>query len=95
MATSTVKLMFKPQTEGLRELRSLGWIMDDYQFGERFPRTIAHTGFTGTSLCLVPEHDVGVVLLTNRVLPSRANEKIQEVRKQFHDAIAAALTRRA
>jgi CubicO group peptidase (beta-lactamase class C family) len=51
-------------------------------------RAIGHTGFTGTSLWLDPATDLYVVLLTNRVHPTRANDQIQRVRRAFHDAIA-------
>jgi CubicO group peptidase (beta-lactamase class C family) len=40
-----------------------------------------HTGFTGTSLVVDRRRDVVVVLLTNRVHPSRAWSDIAEVRR--------------
>lgn len=46
-----------------------------------------HTGFTGTSIWIDPEKDIFVVLLTNRVHPTRENQKIREVRPKVHDAI--------
>ena len=49
---------------------------------------IGHTGFTGTSLWLDPARDRYAVLLTNRVHPTRANDRIQGVRRAFHDAVA-------
>jgi CubicO group peptidase (beta-lactamase class C family) len=52
---------------------------------------IGHTGFTGTSLWIDFERDLYVVLLTNRVYPSRTNEEILRVRPAFHDAIMTAL----
>ena len=51
------------------------------------PTAIGHTGFTGTSLWIDWESDVYVVLLTNRVHPSAANETILGVRPAFHDAV--------
>lgn len=54
-------------------------------------RAIGHTGFTGTSLWIDPEQDLYVVLLTNRVHPTRHNDAIQPVRRAFHDAVAADL----
>jgi len=50
-----------------------------------------HLGFTGTSIWCDPDRDVVVVLLTNRVCPSRANEKIKGFRPAFHDGVLAAL----
>jgi len=54
------------------------------------PNAVGHLGFTGTSMWLDLERDLHVVLLTNRVHPSRANERIREVRPQVHDAVMAA-----
>jgi CubicO group peptidase (beta-lactamase class C family) len=54
------------------------------------PRTFGHLGFTGTSIWIDPDARVVVVLLTNRVHPSRANEKIKGFRPAFHDGVVAA-----
>ena len=40
-------------------------------------RSVGHLGFTGTSLWIDLERDCVVVLLTNRVHPSRSNERIR------------------
>src|SRR6185312_11994535 len=50
-----------------------------------------HTGFTGTSIWIDPAHDVFVVLLTNRVNPTRANNKVTAVRQAVADSVMAAL----
>ena len=55
------------------------------------PTAIGHTGFTGTSLWIDWERDLYVVLLTNRVHPTRNNEAIRLLRPQLHDAIVAAI----
>jgi CubicO group peptidase (beta-lactamase class C family) len=52
-------------------------------------RTFGHLGFTGTSIWCDPVRDLVVVLLTNRVCPSRANEKIKGFRPAFYDGIFA------
>jgi CubicO group peptidase (beta-lactamase class C family) len=58
------------------------------QAGSKMPRTaVGHLGFTGTSLWLSPERALCVVLLTNRVHPSRENEQIKKFRPALHDAI--------
>jgi len=70
--------------------RALGWdtMLPTSSCGTRMsPRAIGHTGFTGTSLWIDPERDVYVVLLTNRVHPSRENNQIQPVRRAFHDVL--------
>ena len=73
----------------------LGWDTKspkDSSAGRRMgPKTFGHLGFTGTSIWCDPERDVVVVLLTNRVHPSRANERIKGFRPGFHDGLLAAL----
>jgi CubicO group peptidase (beta-lactamase class C family) len=55
-------------------------------------RAFGHTGFTGTSLWLDPESDVFIILLTNRVHPTRANRAILKVRPRVADLVVDALT---
>ena len=54
-------------------------------------QAFGHLGFTGTSIYCDPVRDLVVVLLTNRVCPSRANEKIKGFRPAFHDGVIAVL----
>ncbi|MBI2606222.1 MAG: serine hydrolase [Deltaproteobacteria bacterium] len=73
-------------------VRSLGWdgIARDgtSAAGRHFsPATRGHLGFTGTSLWVDPEKNLIVVLLTNRVHPTRSNEKIKSFRSLFHDSL--------
>lgn len=59
------------------------------------PRSFGHLGFTGTSFWIDPDAAIGVVLLTNRVYPTRNNESIRAARPIAHDALARiALSRR-
>jgi len=51
------------------------------------PTAIGHTGFTGTSLWIDWERDFYAVLLTNRLHPTRTNEKHVPLRGQFHNAL--------
>ena len=46
-----------------------------------------HTGFTGTSIWIDPAHDLFIVMLTNRVNPTRANTKITAVRQALADSV--------
>ncbi|WP_456385020.1 serine hydrolase domain-containing protein [Desulfolithobacter sp.] len=55
------------------------------------PDSVGHLGFTGTSFWIDPEKETIIVLLTNRVHPSRKNQKIKEFRPWFHDRIITAL----
>jgi CubicO group peptidase (beta-lactamase class C family) len=71
--------------------RALAWdtMLPTSSCGTRLsPRAIGHTGFTGTSLWIDPEKNLYVVLLTNRVHPTRDNNGIQAFRRRLHDAVA-------
>ena len=54
-----------------------------------------HTGYTGTSMWLDPELDLWVILLTNRVHPTRDNQKHIPMRRAVHDAAVLAITDQA
>jgi CubicO group peptidase (beta-lactamase class C family) len=54
-------------------------------------RAYGHTGFTGTSLWIDPEKELFVILLTNRVHPTRENEAHRQLRPKVVDAVVAAL----
>jgi CubicO group peptidase (beta-lactamase class C family) len=53
--------------------------------------SVGHLGFTGTSIWLDLERDRHVILLSNRVHPSRNNEAIREFRPLIHDRIMEVL----
>ncbi|MDO8644701.1 MAG: serine hydrolase, partial [bacterium] len=54
--------------------------------GKYFSRSsIGHLGFTGCSVWIDPEQDFQMILLTNRVHPSRENDQIKQFRSQVHD----------
>lgn len=55
------------------------------------PRSVGHLGFTGTSFWIDPDKGLVIVLLTNRVHPSRENNKIREFRPLFHDRVVELL----
>jgi CubicO group peptidase (beta-lactamase class C family) len=70
--------------------RALGWQKPDgsSSAGHLMPEAAyGHTGFTGTSIWIDPEDDVFIILLSNRVDPTRANNKIGAVRSQLADAV--------
>jgi len=54
-------------------------------------RSFGHTGFTGTSMWMDPDRELFVILLTNRVHPTRDNNRIQAVRARLADAVVRAL----
>jgi beta-N-acetylhexosaminidase len=74
--------------------RALGWDTpsEGSSSGDYFTtRAFGHTGFTGTSLWIDPELDLWVVLLTNRVHPTRENTRIAALRRAVHDAVALSI----
>ncbi len=90
---STIRLFTRRHDETAS--RALGWdtpsgrsSAGDY-FGER---SFGHTGFTGTSIWMDPERDLFVVLLTNRVNPTRENSLHVALRREVHNLAALAVT---
>ena len=74
--------------------RTLGWAVptEGGSSGHFFSaHSFGHTGFTGTSIWIDPDRQLFVVLLTNRVNPTRENMKIAQVRPALHDAVMQAL----
>jgi CubicO group peptidase (beta-lactamase class C family) len=70
--------------------RALGWETPtgSNSAGHLMKRpAFGHTGFTGTSIWIDPAHDLFIVILTNRVNPTRANTKITAVRQALADSI--------
>ncbi len=56
--------------------------------------SIGHTGFTGTSIWIDLEKNITVIFLTNRIHPTRSNEKIKEFRPELHNLIMQELANR-
>ncbi len=74
--------------------RTFGWAVptEGSSSGHYFSKSsFGHTGFTGTSIWVDPEKELFVILLTNRVYPTRENHKIQQVRPAVHDTIMESL----
>jgi CubicO group peptidase (beta-lactamase class C family) len=55
------------------------------------PRAFGHTGFTGTSMWIDPEKKLFFILLSNRVHPTRENNQIGPIRREFAHAVVRAL----
>lgn len=78
--------------------RALGWDTPSPggggSAGHRLsPSSFGHTGFTGTSIWIDPERELFIILLTNRVHPTRTNNAIRRIRGIVADSVVAALTR--
>lgn len=90
----TIRLFATRQNIPPGSSRALGW--DTPTPGGLFgqlasPRALIHTGFTGTSIYIDPDRDAFVILLTNRVNPTRDNQLISQARPAIHTAVLAAL----
>lgn len=88
----------KPETvdmwtsrQGEQSSRGLGWDTKTERgssAGSLFSMSsFGHTGFTGTSVWIDKKRDLFVVLLTNRVYPTRENQQIIKFRPRLHDAV--------
>ena len=78
------------QESAARSSWALGWDTPSApsSSGSRFSeRSFGHLGYTGTSLWIDPLCELEVVLLSNRVHPSRRNEKIKIFRPCIHDLV--------
>jgi serine-type D-Ala-D-Ala carboxypeptidase len=71
--------------------RALGFDMpsaDGASCGHFFSKTsVGHLGYTGTSFWIDPARSIFIVLLTNRVHPSRYNVGIRQFRPRIHNEI--------
>jgi len=85
----------RPQNIPPGSSRALGWDTpsENSSAGTKLgPRAFGHTGFTGTSIWIDPDRDLFIILLSNRVNPTRANTKILQVRRRVADLVVDALT---
>ncbi len=75
--------------------RALGWdTPSDHNStaGDYFSKgSFGHLGFTGTSIWIDPNRKVAIILLTNRVYPTRERGGMHEVRHNFYNQAMSAL----
>jgi len=87
----TVKEFFTRQDLVKGSTWALGWDTpspQDSTSGKYFSSiSVGHLGFTGTSVWMDLDRDVIVVFLTNRIHPTRNNEKIKAFRPRLHDLV--------
>ncbi|MFL5501809.1 MAG: serine hydrolase domain-containing protein [Gemmatimonadaceae bacterium] len=80
--------------QGKESTRALGWDSPEggSSAGQFFsPWSFGHTGFTGTSIWIDPEKDLFVVVLTNRVNPTRNNTRHVQLRRDVADMVQQAV----
>jgi len=90
-----IDLFTTPQNEF--STRALGWDTKSKEgyssAGSKFSEnSFGHTGYTGTSVWIDKERGLFVILLTNRVHPTRENTKIGKFRPRIHDAVIDAVS---
>ncbi len=74
--------------------RALGWetpTPENTGSGFLSAGSVGHTGFTGTSIWMDPARQVVIVVLSNRVHPTRANQRFAGVRGGVGDRVLTAL----
>ena len=90
--TELVRLFFKrmPNTG-----KALGFDTPSFKnssAGSHFSaNSVGHLGFTGTSFWMDLDRCITVIMLTNRVHPSRENEAIKQFRPMLHDEVMVSL----
>jgi CubicO group peptidase (beta-lactamase class C family) len=90
----TVRAMISPQInlpDGTR--RGYGWdVSSDYshQRGDIFSSGFGHTGWTGTSLCAVPDEHLAIIILTNRCHPDGSGN-VSALRAKVANVVAASI----
>ena len=80
---------FTTYADSGRSNRALGWEKAPASWAGDLmsSRAFGHTGFTGTSIAIDPEAGIYVILLSNRVNPTRANPRIPAVRRRLANAV--------
>jgi beta-N-acetylhexosaminidase len=68
---------------------------DPYPSLSASPKTFGHTGYTGTCVWVDPKYNLIYIFLSNRVTPTRANNKLSElkVRANVQEAIYKAISK--
>jgi CubicO group peptidase (beta-lactamase class C family) len=86
--TDLIQMFFKQQEHTGRALGFDTPSSIDPSCGQYFSKdTVGHLGFTGTSFWMDLDRNVMIILLTNRVHPSRSNTKIKAFRPKLHDRV--------
>lgn len=90
ISNTSLSLLKECRTQGLNLRRTLGWFSDEptTNMGLYYSTScLFHTGFAGTSIYIDFVRGCGIVLLTNRVHPSRDNQYIFQIRNRVHDLL--------
>jgi len=94
VSAETLQLFMQRQSSPPGTSRALGWdtaVKGSFAGNLASPHAILHTGFTGTSIYIDPDRDAFIILLTNRVNPTRRNNLIAKARPAIHTAVLETL----
>lgn len=93
LSPAVYRLAIRNFTKGMAQSRGLGFQLagdgSTFMGSLLSADSFGHTGFTGTSLAVEPESGLYIVLLTNRVHPTRDNREIIRFRALLHNCIAS------
>jgi CubicO group peptidase (beta-lactamase class C family) len=96
LKAETIRKFWSAPVEAPGRSFRLGWDSPSEENGlassTLSPFAVGINGFTGCSLWVEPSLGVDIVVMSNRIHPSRANKKIVSWRKEFHRAAVAAVT---
>lgn len=83
----SIALLYQNRTPNVNGNRGIGFINSDPVPITPFhsKRAIMHTGFTGTSIMVDFDLELAVIVLSNRIHPTRNNPLILEWRNQFYE----------
>ncbi len=94
LSEASIELIAREHARSEHDRRGLGWMMPfpGSPLGDLCSdRSLFHTGFAGGSILMDLERKAGMVMLTNRIHPSRDNRAILALRPRFNNmAIVAA-----
>jgi CubicO group peptidase (beta-lactamase class C family) len=91
----TIKYWTSRQNIPEGSARAVGWdTPSDHgsSAGDYFSKgSFGHLGFTGTSIWIDPNRKIAIILLSNRVYPTRERGGMYEVRRNFYKEAMKAL----
>lgn len=95
LKASTISTFSSIQNIPAGSSRALGWDtpggFSGFAGARASPTALLHSGFTGTSMYIDPARNAFIILLTNRVNPTRENKQIAQARVAIHTAVLTAL----
>lgn len=96
----TINTFTQRYNESYSNTRALGWDTKPTPLKYRPPcgelfsdNCFGHTGFTGTSIWCDKDKNLIIIFLTNRVYPTRNDNRIMDIRPELHNTIVKTITK--